>query len=186
MRYQLSPHFWKIKILAALMIFLMMHVSVCLAGCPMSIFKAYHLPKSFYSLGPDCWGSAVSQLFRLAKEIAEEVAPATTPIAVSTCLGPHPLLQKLTVGHLPGIRNLGLDLSLLGVETEKSREGTDHVGHPQTRAHDIWRVVLDFAVAHPALSLTDTGLDELPDEGFYDFAGWAVRGCPHRQERRPG
>lgn len=88
-------------------------------------------------------------------------------------LSPDPFLEKLLVGKLPRIRQLGRRLGLSAVKAQQRGDAGDHIGHGKIGApgHDIGRVKLDRSKGNAALILAHAGLDKFPDEGADDFAG---------------
>ena len=97
-----------------------------------------------------------------------------------------PLGEKLTIGQLPAIGNLGGGLGLAGVETEKCGYGGDHVGHGETvgaSGHDVGAVEFYGCEGDAAMLLANAGLDQGANEGLDGAAGWAPRCGPQRQQR---
>ena len=109
-------------------------------------------------------------------------ATTASAVPVSPSLGPDPFFQKSVVRQFLAIRNLGLDLCLLGVEAQERWDGVDHVGDAQSSLHDVWRVVFYSAVRNTSLGLANTRLDELTEKGGDYPACWTPGGCPERQE----
>ena len=100
-------------------------------------------------------------------------------------LVPDPFLQEPAVRQLPAVGDLGLHLGFAGIEAQQRRDRVDHVGEAQTGGHDVGRVELDGAVAHAALGLANTGLDQLLEQRRNNPAGGAPRGGPQGQQRCP-
>lgn len=101
----------------------------------------------------------------------------------------NPLGEKLAIGQLSAVGDLGGGLGLAGVEAEKGGYGGDHICHGQTigaSGHDVGAIKLNGGKGDAAFCLAKTRLDEGADQRLDGTTGWAPRGGPECQERDAG
>ena len=136
-------------------------------------------------LGSKKDGGCLAGAAKQASKGKTRAAAATTP-TVTASLVLNPLGEKLAIGELPAVGDLGSGLGLAGVEAEERGYGSDHVGHGQAVGagrHDVGAVKLYGGESHATLVLAYAGLDQRANQRLHGTAGRAPGGSPQRQER---